>query len=149
MDIVALLRRAQAVGLKVWVHGESLEIEGIPSQNALALVEELRHHKQELLAFLGKSQPGSRPDDWHAQRIARCVARQGICLFWSDLLGEVVAFIKDDSQRGEVPAGLVAYTSQELLQLFGNGQSTPSPHTLRITHEVKRRGGHITGYESG
>ena len=148
MDIMTLLQRARAVGLKVRADGDSLKIEGIPSPDALALVEELRHHKQELLAFLGKPQHASRPREWHARQIAQRVAKEGICLFWSDLFGEMVAFIRDDSQRGNVPADLVAYTSQELLELFGDGKSTPSPDTIRIVHEAKKQGGHITSYET-
>jgi len=104
---------------------------------------ELRQHKSEILALLRRSQP-----QWHAQEIAQRVAREGICLFWSDLFGETVAFIRDDSQRGNVPADLVAYTSQELLELFGDGKSTPSPDTIRIVHEAKKQGGHITSYET-
>ncbi len=148
MDIVALLKTAQQAGLRLWADGDSLQVEGPSSPGVLALIEDLRRHKPEILALLSQPQtvPGHR--EWHAREIARCVEKDGLCIFWSDLFGEMVAFIRDDSQRNSVPAGLVAYTSQELRELFGYGQAGLSPQSLRLIHQAKKHGANVLTYEA-
>ena len=96
----------------------------------------LRDHKQEILSLL-KPQPPL----WHAQEIARAVQKEGVCLFWSDVLQEVIAFAKDDKQS--VPAGFVTYTSAELKELH-KGEATIAPQTLRMIHAAKKAGGKIS-----
>ena len=53
----------------------------------------------------------------------------------------MVAFVKDDSFKGKVPAGLVIYDDHELRELFGEGKPGLSAATLRLIHEAKRAGG--------
>ncbi len=148
LDIVALLKTAQQAGLRLWADGDSLQVEGPSGPGVLALIEDLRRHKPEILALL--SQPPTMPGtpEWHAREIARCVEKDGLCIFWSDLFGELVAFIRDDSQRDSVPAGIVAYTSQELRELFGHGQAGLPPRSLCLIHQAKKHGANITTYET-
>ncbi len=148
MDIVALLERAQQAGLRLWADGHSLQVEGPSGPDILALIEDLRRHKHQVLALVSQPQTVPGPREWHAREIARCVEKDGLCIFWSDLFGELVAFIRDDSQRDSVRAGLVAYTSQELLTLFGPGKAGLSPQSLCLIHQAKKHGANITTYDT-
>ena len=96
----------------------------------------LREHKREILASL-KPQPPL----WHAQEIAKAVQKEGVCLFWSDVVQEVIAFAKDEKQP--VPAGFVTYNSAELKELH-KGEATIAPQTLRLIHAAKKAGGKIS-----
>ena len=135
---------------------KELQVELIPEEDRLKvrspvpltpdLREELRQYKAELIAFLQKPQVKPGSPEWHAKEVARAVEREGYCLFWSELFHEVVAFIRDDTFRGAVPAGIVAYTNAELLQLFGDSKTTPKK--LRLIHEAKRLGGHIKSHNA-
>jgi len=93
----------------------------------------LKAHKKEIISQLKPQTPL-----WHAQRIAEAVQKEGVCLFWSDDFGEMVAFTRDDTHRSRVPCGIVVYTSAELNELFGDDRS---PKALRLIHEAKRHGG--------
>lgn len=83
------------------------------------------------------------PKEWHAEEVARCVEEEGVCIFWSELFSETVAFIKDASCRSKVPASIVAYTSQEVLTLFPHNEKQVDRQTLRLVHEGKKQGGHV------
>jgi len=132
---------------------KELQVELIPEGNRLRvrspmpltpdLREELRQYKAELIASLQKPQVKPGPPEWHAKEVARAVEREGICIFWSELFHEMVAFIRDDTFRGAVPASIVTYTNGELLQLFGDSKTSPSAKKLRLIHEAKKLGGHI------
>ena len=97
----------------------------------------LKAHKKEIISQLKPQTPL-----WHAQRIAEAVQKEGVCLFWSDVLQEVIAFAKDDKQS--VPAGFVTYTSAELKELH-KGKATIAPQTLRMIHAAKKAGGKVVG----
>ncbi len=105
------------------------------------LRQELRQHKPEILSLLKPQAP-----IWHAHEIAKAVREEGVCIFWSDLFGEMVAFIKDETFKGRVPCGIVAYSDAELYKLFGSTQSL-SHDTLGLIHEAKRHGGKVTDSE--
>lgn len=150
MEPVVLLERARDIGLKVWADGDSLKVEGVPNQDVVALVEDLRAHKKEVIYFLEhndhspiQSKPlvVEGPKEWHAEEVAWCVEKEGVCIFWSDLFGEVVAFVKDESYKSKVPGDIVTYTSQEIRKLFPSNGGCPSKNTLRLIHEAKKLGG--------
>jgi hypothetical protein len=105
-----------------------------------ALLQELRERKAEILDIL---RPRSK--EWHAREIAARVRAEGLCIFWSELLGEMVAYVRDESQASRVPCGIVTYTEQELKELFDGHLSTKA---LRLVHEAKRHGGTVTGVKS-
>ena len=142
MDATAILEKLNNLGVVVTVAGDRLRLEP-GSRVPTDLVEDLHRYKSEIITFLTRPRVLQSPKEWHAQEIARHVEQEGICIFWSDLFGEMIVFLKDDSFRGAVPADLVAYTSQELLELFGEGKVTPSPETLRLIHESRRHGAHV------
>lgn len=83
---------------------------------------------------------------WHAQVIAATVLQKGICIFWSDVLGEKIAFIRDYRFQTVVPKDVVAYNEEELRELFAEGKPPLSPSSLKIIHEAKKEGGAVTSY---
>lgn len=99
----------------------------------------LRQHKAEILASLKP-----QPPRWHAQRIAEAVQKEGACLFWSDVLQEVIGFARDELCK--TPGPFVFYTVAELRELH-KGKVAISPQALRLVHESKRAGGVITSRE--
>lgn len=102
------------------------------------LLEAVRENKPAILALLPRPRLAEGSPGWHAEEIARCVMEEGVCVFWSELLGETIAFVKDESCRATVPAKIVAYTCQELRRLFDQNADDA---TLRLIHEAKKRGG--------
>ena len=78
-----------------------------------------------------------------AQAIARQVEQRGYCIFWSDLLGERVAFVKDASWGVGDIRGAIVYTIAELAILFppGGEDIPPGGTTLRLIHQAKKAGG--------
>jgi hypothetical protein len=54
-----------------------------------------------------------------------------------------VAFVQTDEDAHNVPSSFTIYTVTELMEVFGDG--TPSPGSLKLIHEAKKRGGRIVG----
>ena len=61
MEALDLLERARQLGLSLHAVGDALEVEGEPTVEAEALVEELRQNKASLLALLRSSPPPEFP----------------------------------------------------------------------------------------
>lgn len=99
----------------------------------------LRQHKADIISMLKP-----QPPPWHAQEIAKAVQKEGTCLFWSEVLREVIGFVKDDSFKKAGP--FVTYTVAELAELH-QGKPTIPPQTLRMIHAAKKAGGHISSRE--
>jgi hypothetical protein len=114
------------------------------------LLEELRAHKQEAIAFLRQ-----RPDDAALLTTgtpgemndlgAACreqIRRKGYCLVRSAALGgEVIAVVDSDTRRNLAPAGYVTYTLREL-ELLAEGYQAGHIVTigdLRTLHEAKKK----------
>jgi len=108
-----------------------------------ALLQELKEHKAEILDIL---RPRSK--EWHAQEIAAKVKVDDCCVFWSDVFGEIMAFIREESFRSKVPCGIVVYTLAEIEELWGEDKPKIPPETLRLIHETKRTGGKVAEYGS-
>lgn len=73
------------------------------------------------------------------QEISDIMQAQGWCLVWSDTLGEMIAFARDDASVAEVPGGIVVYTRDELEAVIGKG-----PDMLKLVHESKKAGAKVT-----
>jgi hypothetical protein len=136
-----ILNQCKALGIIVEAtpDGEHLDLhyQAPPPEELRQL---LRAHKQEIISLL-KPQPPL----WHAQAIAKAVEKEGVCLFWSEVLGEVIGFVKDDSFKR--PSPFVFYTAAELTELH-QGKPTIRPQTLRLIHAAKKQGnGHISSRE--
>jgi hypothetical protein len=145
-DAIAVVGKLTMLGIKVTVVGNKLLLEP-GSRVPPELVEELRQHKAEIIEVINSPGLFESPPLWHAETIAAVVEREGICIFWSQLFAEMVAFIKDDSFKGHAPCGVVEYTVKELRALFGSKTKPLSDHSLCLLHEAKRRGARIVGRE--
>ncbi len=66
-----------------------------------ALTPELRQllveHKAVILNLIQKPCLVDALPIWHAREVARCVETEGVCVFWSDILEEMIAFVKDEA----------------------------------------------------
>lgn len=141
MDLLHLLTRCKEFNTVLISEGDKLRVQA-PEPLPPEIMAELREHKQEILSLLRPC-----PPLWHAETIAAAVRKEGICLFWSELFGEMVAFIRDDSFLPKVTCGMVAYTDRELRHLFGDGKLELSVRDLKRIHQAKKAGGKITGFE--
>jgi hypothetical protein len=137
---VELLEKVKALDVTLTRSGDKLLLEP-GSKVPPDLVSQIREHKTEILAHLSKPKLVEGTPQWHAETIAAAVKKEGVCVFWSELFGEMVAFIKDDSFKSRVPCGIVAYTDKELRELFGEGKPGLSARELRLIHEAKKIGG--------
>lgn len=141
MEVVILLRQAAEIGLRLQVNGDTLVVRGPHIPGVEKVVDQLRQHKPEIITYLKQLKTvQGKPKEWHAEEVARLVEKEGICIFWSDLFRELVAFVKDDSRY--VPAGIVTYSTDEIETLFGKKEL--SPGALRLIHEAKKIGGHVS-----
>lgn len=75
-----------------------------------------------------------------ATEISRLMAVSGYAIVWSEILGETIAFARDDAAAAQVPGGIVCYTRSELEKVIGTGADT-----LRLIHEGKKHGARVTG----
>ena len=147
-EVRRVLNQCKALGiiLEPTPDGEHLDLhyQAPPPEDLRQL---LKAHKKEII-----SQLKPQTTLWHAQRIAEAVQKEGVCLYWSDDFGEMVAFIREESFRSKVPGNIVVYTDAELSELFDGNRS---PKALRLVHEAKRHGGLVkdchnnTGDEHG
>jgi hypothetical protein len=143
---VELLEKVKALGVTLTPSGDKLLLEP-GSKVPPDLVRQIREHKTEILAHLSKPKLVDAPPQWHAETIAHVVEREGVCIFWSELFGEMIAFVKGETFKNRVPCGLVTYSSKELKELFGEGKPWLSARDLRLIHEAKRAGGHIASHQ--
>lgn len=138
MNAEAVISRIRDLGISLRVDGDKLKY-APKSAMSPELLTALRSQKSEIMAHLqGRPLLADGPPEWHAEQIARCVAQEGICVFWSELFGEIIAFIRAESDRQRVPAQIVAYTCEELRHLF---REDADEATLRLVHEAKKLGG--------
>jgi hypothetical protein len=61
MEGVAVLRRAQEAGLVVWLDGSDVLIECDPTPEALAAIEIVKEHKEEVVTYLRQYGDGQLP----------------------------------------------------------------------------------------
>jgi hypothetical protein len=144
---VELLEKVKALGVTLTRSDDKLLLEP-GSKVPQDLIRAIRAHKNEILSILARPKLAEGSPQWHAETIAKAVEREGVCIFWSQLFAEMIAFIKDDTFKSRVPCGIVSYTSQELKELFGNGKPELTAKDLRLIHEGKKTGGgHIISHE--
>jgi len=148
MDTANILDQLDSLEVRLTADGDKLRFKPA-SRVPPELIEELRQHKADILKELGKPPTKPRlveaPSLWHAETIAEAVEREGVSIFWSDLFGEMVTFVKNDSFKDRIPCGIVAYTVEELRELFKKGEV--SQHHLKLVHEAKKQGAEIAGHE--
>jgi hypothetical protein len=142
------LERLQSLGVTVRADGDALRVKPA-SLVPPALMAELRQNKAEVLALLASPQRPRVVDatpQWHAEQVARRVEAEGVCVFWSELFGGLVAFVKDDSYKRHVPREVVTYTCTELREL---DKAAPLDAALlsRVHQAKKLSGGTVISNE--
>lgn len=134
---MTLIEEANRLGLRLSVDADGkLDVKGPRTPEVLAILPKLKENKPGIIAALKKPKlvEGQSPE-WHAQEVARRVIEKGICLFWAELHGEVIAFIRDESFLRQVPSGMVAYTVSEIETMF---DSNIDDSQRRLVHQVKK-----------
>lgn len=149
MDTIAIIEKLKDLGVRVSAAGERLRLEP-GSRVPPELVEEVKAHKRELMAWLGGCRlkyPDVQTSPGELAEIEAEITNEGFVLLWSNVLQDTVAFYKSEAGLKRVPPGFVPYSEQELWELFAEGRTVPSPAGLRLIHEAKKRGGRITNRE--
>ena len=142
MDAVSILDRLREVGVTVRPDGDELVLKPgarIPPD----LYGPIKANKPQIMDILRGSNPPvvDASPEWHAHEVARRVIEEGVCVFWSDLFGEMVAFVRDDALASRAPSGVAVYTMGEIEMLFPEGGKKVETSTLRLTHEAKKLAG--------
>ena len=142
MEAQAILDRLDSLGVEVTISRDKLQLEPgsrVPGE----LVEELKVHKQDII-LLEKGYHLRYPSEWatdeELDEIEASVYQDGYVLLWSNVLEDFIAFYKTEADRAKIPPGFVAYSDQELRDLFGESKATCS---LRIIHEAKKEFGRL------
>ncbi len=145
MNAPEVVADLQARGVRLIGSGEKLRYEAPPGVLTPADLETMRAHKDEILRLLGAPSPsktvakGRRSAEWHAEEVAHCVEAEGVCIFWSRLFGEMIAFVKDDCFKRQVPQDVIVYTCAELREL---DKSSPLDLVLLSrVHQAKKVSG--------
>jgi hypothetical protein len=110
-------------------------------------VDKLRQHKAELISLIKTPCLVDAPHEWHANEVARRVEVEGVSIFWSDVLSELIAFVKDKTYLHLVPAGVVAFAPDELVRLFPADGKGIFPGSLKLIYEAKRHGGNVVDFQ--
>ena len=136
-----VLNELKTLGIDVVVEGDRLYLEPA-SQVPPELLATVREYKGEIINYLQHSEPRlvDAPPVWHAQEVARRVEVERVCIFWSEVLQEMIAFVAGESDLPLVPAGLVAFTPDEVEHIFPQGKDGLSPGSLRLIYEAKQLG---------
>ena len=138
MNATELLSHLGSLGVAVEVRGDKLRLTPgslVPRD----VLEGVRLHKPELQAILKKPRLVEGPPEWHAREVADRVEIDGVCIFWSEVLADVVAFYRTEEDRARIPVGIVGYSIEELTRLFGPGEVAES--ALQLIHHAKKLGG--------
>ena len=147
MDVTMLISRCREFKAQLIPEGQQLRIRA-PEPLPSTLVEQLKAHKEEIISILklqGYRQKYNTEEasTQELNEIARRVNNEGYVLLWSTVLNDLVAFYRDEDARSKIPPGFVAYSDDELQELFGEGRQSASEHTLRLIHEAKKQGGRV------
>lgn len=91
--------------------------------------------------------PEGQTSQQELAEIEALVQDKGVCLLYSHVLKDYIAFVKNDSYLKDVPPGFVPYSDDELRSLFG-GPDSLSSAKLRLIHEAKKLGGRVVDNEA-
>ena len=154
MNALHVLQQVRELGITLKLDGDRIRY-APKSKMPSDLAKGLSQHKTDIIYYLRQEErgdliqhcrlvyPDSRQRPEELQEISRRVQMEGYVLLWSTVLEDLVAFYRTEADLRKIPAGFVAYSDQELRELFGDGKSVPSPKHLRLIHEAKKRGGQI------
>ena len=149
MDATTILDKLGSLGVSVKVTDDRLRLEP-GSRVPPELLDELKAHKQEVILKLKGfhlKYPDPQASGQELEEISARVLIDGYVLLWSTLLSDLVAFYRDEEVRRMIPPGFVAYSVNELRELFGNSKGSPSEGALRLIHETKKQGAKVVSHE--
>ena len=92
---------------------------------------------------------GDRATNAELAELEKQVDTKGYVLLWSNLLEDFIAFYRSEADFQLIPDWFVPYSQRELWELFGEGDSGPSPNGLRLIHEAKKQGERVIQHQSG
>lgn len=149
MNALSVLEKLSELGVTVQADGNSIIVNPrgiVPPE----LGAEIRANKPAIIDILqGRSlkYPGQNTLQGEANEIARAVIDHGLCLVWSSVLQDTLAFVFREEYASVAPAGFVVYTIDELNELF-SGHNAPSVATLKLIHAAKKlAGGVVKGHK--
>jgi hypothetical protein len=139
-----ILARLRVRGVEFKAFGDSIRFR---PKSALSSdeVRALERNKGSVLSALYREQAleNIQPTQPELLEIEQRVKTEGYLLLWSSLFNDLIAFCDSPSDAERVPRGIVAYTADELLILFGDPNSGPSEGALQLIHQAKQFGGGI------
>ncbi len=136
-EVAVFINQCRQLDVELIPEGESLRILA-PRPLSPDFLESLHQNKPGILAVLRRPSLAKGPPEWHTRTVAERVIDEGICIFWSYLFGEMVAFVRDESFRPWVTEGIVTYRMDEINQMFPDGKANVSNASLRLIHETKK-----------
>lgn len=74
------------------------------------------------------------------REINRLMQAEGFAVVWSSVLGEMIAFARDDVAASQVPGGVICYSLAEMEMIVGHGHDADM---LKLIHEAKKHGGRV------
>ena len=148
VDVTEILEKLEKIGVEVGIGSTSDKIRLNPGAAVPPdLLAEIKEHKPELLRILKLGGYQSKYSEQEATNkelaeVAARVYQTGYVLLWSNTLDDLIAFHKSDSDKAKIPPGFVAYSLQELVELFGGKKPLPIDK-LRLIHAAKARGAKV------
>jgi hypothetical protein len=76
--------------------------------------------------------------------IVKRVQSEGYVPVWSEILGDLIYFCRDEQAAREAPRGVAAYTMEEAELLFGDPGWQPTENGMQMIHRAKLLGGRVT-----
>jgi hypothetical protein len=154
MNPLDILRTLAALGIEASVKGDKVRL--VPGSLVPAdLREGVRVNKAAIMGLLHErnaksvrpryrqAYAGDTAGDDELWEIELQVHEKGICLCYSHVLKDFIAFCRDDEAAREVPPGFVPWSAAEMNALFEDAQDAVSLSALGLIHEVKKAGGRI------
>ena len=113
------------------------------------LIPALQRNRAALLAFLlrerewGKTFAAHGVTEEQAASLVGRIVSEGCVPVWSDILGDLVYFCRDEQAAQRAPRGVPAYTMEEIGLLYGDPVWRPSESGMRLINTAKLMGGRI------
>ena len=88
--------------------------------------------------------PGDTAEEAGFAEIERLVHQRGVCLTWCEVLGDYIAFHRDDIDPATIPQDFICYREGELREIFGEDKPDITIGLLKLIHAAKKTGARVT-----
>ena len=88
--------------------------------------------------------PGDTAEEAEFAEIERLVHQRGVCLTWCEVLGDYIAFHRDDIDPATIPQDFICYREDELREIFGEDKPDIAVGVLKLIHAAKKTGAKVT-----